>query len=188
MKLSSIEDVPTEPMRNPPQQKCPDCGSLKVGVSELQGYFGLVCADCRWTIGKDATKQEAYENNVDFLLRWDAGYRTNTGQRVEETIRMVSGEKQKPNVGALTLQSVVKAYGGDARDVGSPFRTKADQDRLEAGQPVEKVYVCEGCKCTQQGAEVAGAYYAMAAGWYLQHPTARLFCSLVCVKADKEKR
>jgi hypothetical protein len=182
--MSRLEEVKS----TAPQQKCPDCGSLKVGVGEMSGYFGLVCGDCRWTVGKESTKQEAYDNNADVLLRWDHGYRLDEpAKRVEETIRMVNGEKQKPNVGALTLQAVAKSYGGDVRDVGSPFRTEEEQKRLEDGQPVAKQYVCENCKSTQQGAEVSRFYYAMPAGWYLQHPSARLFCSLVCVKEDKER-
>jgi len=192
-------EQPTEEVLNPAAERCPDCGSRKIGVSEIAGgganRFALICSSCRWTVGAAASVEKAYEDNAAWLIRWDNGYRSRTpGKKVDETIKMVSGELSPPNVGAITLQAVAKLYNGESRDIGAPFRPQEEADRYVKGEPVSKQYVCEGCHHTQQGVEVTGptgraqdGYFAMPAGWFLQHPSARLFCSMLCVNTDKLK-
>lgn len=177
-------------------QKCPECGSTKVGVSELpsggENRYGLICSECRWICGKCSSREDAYNQHGDVLLNWDKGVRVDKpGEHLDDIVRMVQGEKMKPSVGVATMEDLL---GPRVKDVGAQFRTKEEQERYETGGVVPKVYKCEACKSTQQGAEVIGGtpecrenYYAAPAGWFLQHPSARLFCSMLCVKNDKDR-
>lgn len=164
--------------------KCPSCGSEAVGIAEVFGggdtRFRPTCADCRWTTAKGwASIQEAFDLNRDLFKTWDRGEKIGGDVKFEDTVKMVSGDKRPPSVGELRLEGIAEATGADVkRDL---FRDATEQARFDAGQPVVKVFICEECRCTQGGAELRGSYYAVPAGWYLQHPSARLYCSAECV-------
>lgn len=164
-------------------ERCPACGSDAVGVGETFGdgplRFRPVCGDCRETTSQAwGSIQEAFDANHEWFHGGAAA-----GIKVDDTLRMVSGEKRAPSVGELRLDGIAASAGAEVRtDV---FRDETESARYEAGQPVVKLYICEGCRSQQGGAEIKGGFYAAPAGWYLQHPSARLFCSVECVNRER---
>lgn len=169
--------------------KCPACGGESVGIAEVFGAgalrFAPICADCRWTTeGRWTSIQEAFDSNRDVFKKWDSGERMEGKvTRFDDTLAMVSGAKRSTSVGELRLEGIAEATGaGVKRDL---FRDATEQARFDTGQPVVKTYICDGCRAQQGGAEIKGDFYAMPAGWYLQHPSARLYCSSACVEKSR---
>lgn len=170
--------------------KCPACGSESVGIAETFGggahRFKPVCAKCRWTTVDGWTSiQEAFDKNRHFFSQWDRGIVMVEGWDVkfDDTVKMVSGDKRPPSVGELRLDGIARVTDAEVRtDV---FRDATEEARFEAGQPTVKMFICEGCRASQGGAEIKGSFYAVPAGWYLQHPSARLFCSVDCVTKER---
>lgn len=103
-------------------------------------------------------------------------------------VKLEQGDEKKPSVGNLVLDAVV-----GMKPTESPFRPVDEQARLEKGGSVLKVFRCDGCGREGMGAEmadvaktradpkVAEPIFSLPQGWWIRHPSARLYCSKSCI-------
>ena len=181
--------------------RCPECGSEKLGYSEVVNgglnRFAPMCTSCKKIAQKRSPSVEALlKDNADDVLLWDKKPEPHgiwlaapTGARMEQGT--------KPRVGALSLEALDGLQTPvDMR--GAPFRPVEEQKRFEAGEAIGKSFHCDGCGREEQGALMADnpetradpkieeIYHSIPAGWYFRLPSMTLFCSAACVQEDRK--
>ena len=173
-------------------RRCPECGSVNLGCGDVAGggvnRFFAMCADCKaMSTKRSPSMKAAADADYDAVMSGKAG----TWVPPPDGAKMETGDVKKPSVGLLALDGVQFPVA----ETRSPFRSVEEQARLENGEPIIKMFRCDGCGKNEQGSEVAGGtredpenYYAVPGGWFLCHPSAQLFCSLLCVRDDKNKK
>lgn len=171
----------------------PECRSTKLGCGEIPGgganRFFAMCTECKCMSTKRSRSMVAAADADAEVMLGPGGegiwLPSPTGVQLEQ------GDEKKPSVGNLVLDAVV-----GVKPSASPFRPVDEQERLARGEPVLKMFRCDGCQREAPGTEtadnpktradpaVAESYFTIPSGWAFRWPSLRLFCSHACVKED----